>query len=51
MLANDRHTVEKQQVGALMQTPAWCFLTEDDHHHILKVATLVCRRPDGGSEL
>jgi hypothetical protein len=47
----DAHHAVKQQVGALMQSPVWAFLSEDDQHDCLKVATLVCRRPDGGSEL
>jgi len=51
MLTHGCHTKVIQRVGALMQSPSWAYLTEDDQFDILKVATLVCRRPDGGSVL
>ena len=32
-----------------MASSSWMYLTEDDQRDMLKVATLVCRRPDGGA--
>ena len=40
-----------QRVGEVMASSSWLYLTEDDQRDILKVVTLVCRRPNGGAEL